>query len=156
MAATGRVATKNPAAAKKPANAGPARIHAAPEDTTPGGSPGILRFSTKADSNGTNGQGGVRVPLFAVDDKEYTIPAYPDLSIGLEAMRLAGEPGIPVDYAATRSLVYILTAMLGEGGYQAMRTAPGMTKDDFAKLAAICRERAMGPLETPKDNSGSA
>jgi hypothetical protein len=154
MAATGRVATKNPAAAKKPANAGPARIRAATaaEGTSPDGSPGILRFSTKA---GGNGKGDVRVPLFAVDDKEYTIPAYPDLSIGLEAMRLAGEPGIPVDYAATRSLVYILTAMLGEDGYLAMRTAPGLEPDDFAKLAAICRERAMGPLEAPKDNSGS-
>jgi len=147
-----RATTRSPAR-RSPAT-GPARIsppRPAANGDRPAGDPSIpdiLRFTTEASGDVPE----VRIPLFSIDDVVYTIPAEPNLTIGLEASHLLGESADP-GIGATRAMDYVLTEMIGEEGYAALRRLRTVSRAGFQKVSAICMELAMGALEDPKGGS---
>jgi hypothetical protein len=136
MAATVRAGAKSRPATRDhlpPASKGHADAAAAP---------GVLRFSSSSDKPQE------REPLFYIDDTEYTIPVDPSPSIGLEAIHIVSEGGgNPVAMAMADD--YVMTQMLGEDGWAALRGCKTITAGDYRHLVKICSERAMGALEDP-------
>jgi hypothetical protein len=149
-----RVTSRSPSAARKSAATGPARINPPRAGNGQGAGdpsiPDILRFDTTASA----GEADVRIPLFSIDGKVYTIPSRPNLTVGLEATHLSADATVEPGYAATRAVDYVLTEMLGDDGYAALRRIPNITSEQFNKVVAICMELSMGALEGPKDGSG--
>jgi hypothetical protein len=117
--------------------------HAAPA----AGIPEILKFTT-ADADD---EPEARAPLFSVNGVEYTIPAEPRLDIGLRASRILARSNPSV--AESRAMDYVLTAMLGEDGYDALLSVRKLDMKAFALIVATCQERTIGQVETPKDGS---
>ena len=110
----------------------------------PAAIPEILRFTTKAADAPE-----VRIPLFSIDGREYTIPAEPNLTVGLKAYRLAAS--VPnLDAGEAIALNFILTEMLGADGYDALLSYEDITREQFAKVAEICRGLTLGQIEDPK------
>lgn len=86
-----------------------------------------------------------RIPLFSIDDVEYSIPARPRMNISLQFMHLTREEG------DTAAMDYLLEKLLGEDGYKALREYDDLEPQDFAKITAIASEVALGALELPKE-----
>lgn len=91
-----------------------------------------------------------REPLFYIDDREYTIPVEPPASIALTALDIMAS-GAPD--AAARAERYVMTEMLGEDGWQALRSCKTLTLRDYRRLAQVCSEKVMGQLEEEAPNS---
>ena len=92
---------------------------------------------------------GERVPLFYVGDDEYTIVARPQMEIGLTYLKLNRTPpgkGGGEDAA----IYYLLTALLGQDGYDALSAFKGLRQDQFQKIVGIATQMALGALEIPK------
>ena len=134
MAATvraGKSAAKRSTARPK-ASAAPKPV----EHSTDGGFE-VLRLTTKSDPE-------ERVPLFYIDDREYTIPKRPRMNIALEFMHLARERN---DSAA---MDYLLEKLLGKEGYQALRDYDDLTPQQFQQITDIATRLTLGALELPK------
>lgn len=140
MAARGTAAPK-PAAKRKPTLADVA----VPDESDGGGIPEILRFDTSS-----NGHDGTRIPLFSVDGKVYTIPAHPPMTLALEVQHVSADTSIPAGMAVSRANDLMMTGLLGEEGYAALR-ANCKTPKAFTKVITICSELLFGALEDPKD-----
>jgi hypothetical protein len=123
------------AVAGKPAQQRPARI------TRPApAAPELLRFTSTTD------EPEQREPLFYIDDTEYTILVNPPASIGQEALHiLAEEGGGPL--AQVMADDYVMTAMLGEEGYAALRACKTVKPAELAHLKEIITKKALGALE---------
>ncbi|MFE2407126.1 hypothetical protein ACFXDE_02145 [Kitasatospora sp. NPDC059408] len=85
-----------------------------------------------------------RVPLFYIDDVEYTIPARPRMNVALQYMHLAKDQGDAV------AADYLLGSLLGEDGYRALREYDQLTPEQFQQITAIATRQTMGALELPK------
>ncbi|MGW2371659.1 hypothetical protein [Kitasatospora sp. NPDC001683] len=85
-----------------------------------------------------------RVPLFYIDDVEYTIPARPRMNIALQYMHLAKDSGDAV------AADFLLGSLLGEEGYRALREYDQLTPEQFQQITAIATRQTMGALELPK------
>jgi hypothetical protein len=126
--ATKAVATKRPAAR---------RPKATPVTEANGRGIQVLRLTT-----GTTE--AARVPLFYIDDREYTVKASPGMNIALQFLhigRTQGE-GIAIDY--------LLGKMLGDEAYKALREYDDLTAEQLMQIIETVTSLAMGAMELPK------
>lgn len=82
-----------------------------------------------------------RIPIFSVDGTEYTIPADVPAYVSLEAQELLATQGMVV---AER---WLMVELLGQDGWDALRSCKTLTRAQYRKLAASIVEHAMGPDE---------
>ncbi|MFJ9771239.1 hypothetical protein ACIRVF_08340 [Kitasatospora sp. NPDC101157] len=85
-----------------------------------------------------------RVPLFYIDDVEYTIPARPRMNVALQYMHVAKDQGDAV------AADFLLSSLLGEEGYRALREYDQLTPEQFQHITDIATRQTMGALELPK------
>lgn len=88
------------------------------------------------------------VPVFRMRGRVYEVPKEPSASIGLTAMEILDERG---DAAATR---YVLEAMLGEDGYQALATHPALPSTRMTAITGRIMDIVMATQRT--QGSGKA
>lgn len=132
MAATAK-GTKAPVAKRAPA---PRPKRAVPVEEDPGGIP-VLRLTTV-------GVEETRVPLFYIDDREYSVSSKPGLNVALKFLSIAraqGE-GMAIDYA--------LGKLLGPEGYSALLDYDELTPDQLKQIMDVVQKLVMGALEIPK------
>lgn len=99
----------------------------------------VLRLTTSSKANEE------RVPVFYIDDVEYTIPARPRMNIALQFMHLAREQG------DSQAMDYLLGKLLGEEGYRALREYDDLLPEQFTQITEIATKLTLGALELPKD-----
>jgi hypothetical protein len=85
-----------------------------------------------------------RVVLFYVGDTGYTIPVRPQMEVGLQYLHLSQTEG------ESAAIEYLLTKLLGEDGYRALREFDGLDQKQFQQIVAIASEIALGSVEAPK------
>jgi hypothetical protein len=85
-----------------------------------------------------------RVPLFYIDDDEYTVPAKPRPGIGLRYLWILRHQG------EEQATAYILEAQLGTKGYQALMNYKDLTQAEFNQVLQRAIQLATGNLELPK------
>lgn len=131
MAATVKAGAKRPRTANANGNG---TAPPAPQITGP------LRFSAESD------EPEEREPLFFIDDHEYTIPVNPPASIALEALHImaAGKGSVAASIEAED---YIMTEMLGEDGWAALRGCKTVKKHEMRHLIQVISERANSAME---------
>ena len=84
------------------------------------------------------------VELFELDDKKYFIPAVPRLNISLKYLRLARKEG------QAAAIAYLLEALLGEDGFEALTDYDKLTKEQFQAVVKAAQKVALGTLEPSK------
>jgi len=85
-----------------------------------------------------------RVPLFYIDDVEYTIPKRPRMNVGLQFLHLSR------DQDDSAAMDYLLAKLLGEDGYRALREYDDLTAEQFQQITEIASRLTLGALELPK------
>lgn len=85
-----------------------------------------------------------RVPLFYIDDTEYTVVKRPGVNIGLQYLHLTRTAGqeIAVDY--------LLGKLLGEDGYRALREYDRLKPEQFERICEVAARLTLGAMELPK------
>ena len=73
--------------------------------------------------------------------KEFYAPTRVDFTYAVQSMDVAATQG---EAAAIR---YQFVALVGEEGYRALITAPGLTRSDFLKIAAVANKIVMSSME---------
>lgn len=102
----------------------------------------MLKFSTEkgaarlADAD--------RVPLFWIDDTEYTIPKNVDMVIALRYLDTVAEKGTEV------AVVGLFKELVGEEAWQALLAFKGMDPAELNGLLDAVTEHAMGAIEAAK------
>jgi hypothetical protein len=104
---------------------------------------GVLRLSS------ASSEPEEREPLFYIDDECFTIPVSPPASIGLEAMHMTARGGMA---AAAATEDYIMSEMLGDEGWAALRACKTLKLADYRRLVQVCMEKAVGPQEDDAPN----
>ena len=84
-----------------------------------------------------------RIPLFSIDGTEYTMPAEVPGYVSVEVIDLWATQG---EAAGTR---WLMRELLGEDGYDALRTCKTITKAQVRQVTKILVEHALGD-EDPK------
>ncbi|MHB1957081.1 MAG: hypothetical protein ACYCOU_25475 [Sulfobacillus sp.] len=87
-----------------------------------------------------------RMPLFYIDDVEYTVPAKPAPNIGLRYLYLLQTEG---EAAAN---FFLLNSLLGDEGYKALMEYDKLTQEDFDSVMSRAVFISIGPKE-PNRNS---
>lgn len=82
-----------------------------------------------------------RVPLFYIDDEEYTIPERFGASIGLRYLRNINVDGR--DYA----IAQLLEEVLGADGFEALSNCDTLTQDQINKINEYIVELALGAVD---------
>ncbi len=82
-----------------------------------------------------------RVPLFYIDDEEYTIPQTFSASIGLRYLRNINVDGR--DYA----IAQLMEEVLGEEGFEALSTCNYLTKTQIENITEYIVELALGAVD---------
>ena len=115
-----------------------------PEDPDILGIPGLkpLRLSTTDVEPLSTG----RHPLFYIDDREYTVPDEVPQSVALEFVHLAATG----DVGLLTAQDYLLTELLSDEAYAALRAYKYLTAAQLAWIIQTCVRIALGALETPK------
>ncbi|MGA5820806.1 hypothetical protein ACPC54_23435 [Kitasatospora sp. NPDC094028] len=126
-----KVTASKQASARRPAPAPVPSVSAGPEFE-------VLRLTT------TPQVAERRVPLFYIDDTEYTIPARPRMNIALQYMHLAKDQGDAV------AADFLLGSLLGEEGYRALREYDQLTAEQFQQITTVASRLTLGALELPK------
>ncbi|MFJ8935353.1 hypothetical protein ACIRL0_06490 [Streptomyces sp. NPDC102365] len=93
-----------------------------------------LRFSSKAPTE-------ERVPIFYVDDDEYTIPKFISRSFSLGVMERARDVGMEI--AVTEAM----EELLGDDGYKALLNCPSISDEDWDAFQTIFRDLVFGKPE---------
>lgn len=113
-----------------------------PDTTLP-----VLRLTPRAEP-------AARVPLFYIGDLEFTVPADPGANIALQYLHIAAGQDCacikPHGRGEMAANDYLLTELLGEDGYQALREFDGLTTADLGQIIAIAVKITLGALEIPK------
>jgi hypothetical protein len=104
----------------------------------------VLRLKTSA-----NGHAPKRVPLFSIDDTEYTMLAEPTASLALRYLRTQQRNGLDAGFE------FAMEQMVGDGAYDALLNYEPLTRDQFAQVSKVVIDTLLGALEAPKDSSGS-
>jgi hypothetical protein len=86
-----------------------------------------------------------RVPLFYIDDREYTVAKRPGVNVGLEYLHLSRTSGQEI------AIDYLLGKLLGEEGYRALREYDQLTSDQFKQICEVAARLTLGAIELPKD-----
>lgn len=84
----------------------------------------------------------VRVPLFYIDDVEYSIPRTVAKSVSLEYLRLARQHGEGI--AAQR----LLERLLGAEGYEALEQSDTVTDEQIEEICALAVRVTFGDVES--------
>jgi hypothetical protein len=112
----------------------------------------LIQFSSEAAPDPKREQ---RIPLFSIDDVDYTVPRFPAPTIGLRYLKLAHEEG------SDEANYWLLTSMLGEEGYDALMaySDKGLLSDDdydavVAKALRIVSRQEGGPKGKNRQNGG--
>jgi hypothetical protein len=82
-----------------------------------------------------------RVPLFYIDDTEYTVPAKPSPTVGLKYLRLLAREG------EGQANEFLLRSLLGEKGYVALMNYTALTEEQFDQVMERAVSIATGPKE---------
>ena len=90
-----------------------------------------------------------REPLFYIDDVAYTIPVRVGMDVAIEYLHRAAAVGGGGEGEALAA-DYLLTEMLGEEGYRALRTYKKLTAAQFAHVIAVCTRIALGSSRSQK------
>lgn len=103
-----------------------------------------------------------RVTLFFIDDKPYDVPAKPSPGVGLQFLHVAarqaragnasGSNGMDVRDAV--AIDQLMTDMLGDEGWEALRTCKTMSVAQFQQITEIATVIALGTIELPKGPAG--
>ncbi|NUQ95293.1 MAG: hypothetical protein HOY79_01580 [Streptomyces sp.] len=142
------MAAKVTATAKKTASKRPSRqLAPAPEpepesspfDPASGGEFEVLRLTRRSD------RAEERVPLFYIDDVEYTVVKRPHANVGLKMLELLRTQGEPAAQA------YVLGKLLGPDGYAALLDYDDLTAEHYAHICKVAAKLALGSLELPKE-----
>lgn len=90
-----------------------------------------------------------RIPMFTIGGREYTVLLEPPTSIAVEALHImaAGGGGPQAQLVADD---YVMTQMLGEDAYAALRQSKKVTSAQRRWVSMEVSRRAMGALEDPK------
>jgi hypothetical protein len=102
----------------------------------------VLRLKTSA-----NGHVPKRVPLFSIDDTEYTMLAEPTASLALRYLRTQQRQGLDAGFE------FAMEQMVGDGAYDALLNYEPLTRDQFAQVSQVVIDTLLGALEAPKDAS---
>ena len=138
VTATKKAAARRPARPRVPAPVPEPEPEASPLD--PGsGEFEVLRLTRRTDRTEE------RVPLFYIDDVEYTVAKRPNVNVGLQMMHLFRTQG---EAAATD---YVLDKLLGADGYAALREYDDLTPAQFKHICQVAVKLALGSLELPKE-----
>jgi hypothetical protein len=96
-----------------------------------------------------------RVPLFYIGDVEFTIPARPGANVALQYLHIGSGQECscikPHGRGEAAANDYLLTELLGDDGYQALREYDDLQMADLAQLLTIAVQHTMGALEVPKE-----
>ena len=84
------------------------------------------------------------VELFELDGEKFFIPAVPRLNISLKYLRLARKEG------QAAAIAYLLEALLGERGFEALTDYDKLTKEQFQSVVKAAQKVALGTLEADK------
>lgn len=82
-----------------------------------------------------------RVPLFYIDEEEYTIPEKFPASLGLRYLRNLNVDGR--DYAVAQ----LMEEALGADGFEALSNCDSLTKEQMDQINELIIELAMGAAE---------
>lgn len=88
--------------------------------------------------------GTERVPLFSIDDTEYTIPKNVDMTVALRYLDTVAEKGTEV------GIVGLFKELVGEQAWQALLGFKGMDPAELNQLLEAVTEHAMGAIEAAK------
>lgn len=100
--------------------------------------PEFIQLSTKKKKE------RVRVPLFAIDDKEYTVPIRPPVSLALKYLRTLKDRGTSV------AVALILEELLGADGYEALCNYPDLEPEEFEAVAKAAITITLGAMNSGK------
>lgn len=82
-----------------------------------------------------------RVPLFYIDDDEYTIPKKFAPNVGIQYLRDLNEDGR--DFAVAR----LMKAALGSEAFDALADCESITKEQMEKINGMIIELALGAVD---------
>jgi hypothetical protein len=133
MAATIKAASKS--TSKRTSNSAPAR----PASEEPVGNGGFEPPRLTSSSEPVE-----RVPLFYIDDVEYSIAAQPGVNIALRYLRQFRTQG------ETVAIGDLLERLLGADGYQALMDYDALKMEQFQQICGIAVQLTLGALEAPK------
>lgn len=85
-----------------------------------------------------------RVPLFYIDDVEYTVAKRPGVNVGLQYLHLTRTAGQEM------AVDYLLGKLLGEDGYRALREYDKLKSADFERICEVAARLTLGAMELPK------
>ncbi|MGA2412705.1 MAG: hypothetical protein ABSG46_20270 [Candidatus Binataceae bacterium] len=91
-----------------------------------------------------------RMPLFYIDDKEYTVPAKPAPNVGLRYLYLLHTKG------EAEANYFLLNSLLGNEGYRALMTYDKLTQKDFDDVMSRAVAISTGPKERKRSSNGSS
>lgn len=86
-----------------------------------------------------------RVPLFYIDDVEYSVAKRPGVNVGLQFMHLYRTEG------EQSAVDYLLGKLLGDDGYRALREYDDLTAEQFQQICEIATKLTLGAMELPKE-----
>lgn len=86
-----------------------------------------------------------RVPLFEIDDTEYSIPVKVEVNDALEYLHIGRTQG------QEAQIDFMLGLLLGEEGYAALRAFRGLTEQNLMDVIKACRKVMTGSVRGPKD-----
>jgi hypothetical protein len=95
-------------------------------------------------SSDQEGEPEKRVPLFYIDDVEYTVVENPSPTIGLRYLHILGTEG------EGQAAYYLLSKMLGEEGYEALMTYDKLTQEQYDQVLDLAVQISTGGKERPK------
>jgi hypothetical protein len=87
-----------------------------------------------------------RVPVFSIDDVEYTVPARPRPNISLKFMRNLH------DHDEQYAMAALMEDMLGKDGWNALCEFDGLTEEELTDIMDLIQELAMGGSENAAKN----
>lgn len=88
-----------------------------------------------------------KVPIFELDGTTYSIPRVERSEIALRYLEIAN------DESEDRANYYLLTTMLGQDGYDALKSVDGLEASDFERITALVSDTVM-PKSNPKGRRG--
>jgi hypothetical protein len=86
-----------------------------------------------------------RVPLFYIDDVEYSVTRSPGVNIGLKYLHLQRTQG------EQNAIAFLLEKLLGSEGFLALLEYDDLTAEQFQEICRIASDLTVGALELPKD-----
>jgi len=85
-----------------------------------------------------------RVPLFFLDDVEYTVVSNPPPTVGLRYLHILATEG------EGQASFYLLSKMLGADGYEALMNYESLTQEQYDKVLEAAVTISVGKKERPK------